>query len=68
MNSKKAAVRLFCSCGWQELVSVDSGLSGEEAWNSCNKIQEDHMKTHDPEFSLKDFELRHIGHKKQLIN
>lgn len=65
---KLNTVRLFCSCGWQELVSVDSNLNKEEAWKSCNKIQEEHMKMHDPNFNLNDYEIKHIGHSKKLIN
>jgi hypothetical protein len=67
-GGKKNAIRLFCSCGWQELVPVDASLTKEEAYKSCNKVQVDHMKTHDKKFSLESYKMKHVGSSKKLIN
>lgn len=48
---KKAAIRLWCTCGWEEVAPFDPNLTDEQAWLKNSDTQIAHMKTHEVDIS-----------------
>lgn len=63
---KKAIVRPYCSCGWQEFIEFDPKLTDKEIIPLVDKRIEHHMKEAHNQGYISG-QMKHISHEKRLF-